>query len=443
LSPTLLRLTDLPGGEGVAGIFWNGVGIMRLLALVLSLLLQTEAAQPKPLAIRGAKLYPGTGVPVEGAVVLIEKGRIVAAGKDVAIPPAAEIVDASGKVLIPGLIDAASRLFLPASGERSAGGAEQRALDALDLFQPDAPEAVRQGVTTVYVSPVSLGAINGTGVILHLDASPTVLRSEAALKVTLGASNGDSSSALERYQSYVQLKQALDAAKQYVEDGEKYRRDLAVYEQAQREKKTTDAKAPTKPKTDPKQEALARCLDPKTPLPIRIEAHTADAIRLALRLVEDFKLQAVLEYVTEGGEVTAAIAKAKVPAVVGPVFRTGPSSVEYLRHSPNTASALSRAGVPVAIGSFADERAGASGPGAVRFLAESAAYASRGRTKEQTLAMITLEAARILGIEKTHGSIEKDKVADLVLLSGEPFEPETRVERIWVAGVAVGSRGDR
>jgi len=178
LSPTLLRLTDLPGGEGVAGIFWNGVGIMRLLALVLSLLFQTaEASPPKPLAIRGAKLYPGTGVPVEGAVVLIEKGRIVAAGKDVAIPPAAEIVDASGKVLIPGLIDAASRLFLPASGERSAGGAEQRALDALDLFQPDAPEAVRQGVTAVYVSPVSLGAINGTGVILHLDANPTVLRS--------------------------------------------------------------------------------------------------------------------------------------------------------------------------------------------------------------------------------------------------------------------------
>jgi imidazolonepropionase-like amidohydrolase len=416
---------------------------MRLLALVLSLLLQTpEASPPKTLVIRGAKLYPGTGAPVEGAVVVIEKGHIVAAGKDVAIPPTAEVIDASGKVLIPGLIDAASRLFLP-SGERSAGGAEQRALDALDLFQPDALEAVQQGVTTVYVSPVSLGAINGTGVILHLDASPKVLRNEAALKLTLGASGGDSSSTLERYQSYVQLKQALDAAKQYLEDGEKYRRDLAATEQAQKEKKTTDAKAPTKPKTDSKQEALARCLDPKTPLPVRIEAHTADAIRLALRLVEDYKLQATLEYVTEGGEAAAAIAKAKIPAVVGPVFRTGPSSVEYLRHSPHTASVLSRAGVPVAIGSFADERSGASGPGAVRFLAESAAYASQGLTKEQALAMITLEAARILGIDKTHGSVEKDKVADLVLLSGEPFEPATHVERTWVSGVAVSARGPR
>jgi len=417
---------------------------MRLLALVLSLLLQTPEATPsKMLAIRGAKLYPGTGAPVDGAVVLIEKGRIVAAGKDVAIPPAAEIVEGSGKVLIPGLIDAASRLYLPQSGERSAGAAEQRALDALDLFQPDALEAVRQGVTTVYVSPVSLGAINGTGVILHLDARPTILRSEAALKLTLGASGGDSSSALERYQSYVQLKQALDAAKQYLEEGEKYRRDVAAAEQAQKEKQTTDAKAPTKPKTDSKQEALARCLDPKTPLPVRIEAHTADAIRLALRLCEEYKLQATLEYVTEGGEVAAAIAKAKIPVVVGPVFRTGPSSVEYLRHSPSTASVLSRAGAAVAIGSFADERAGASGPGAVRFLAESAAYASHGLTKEQALTMITHQAARVLGIDKTHGSVERDKVADLVLLSGEPFEPETRVERIWVAGVAVPSRGDR
>lgn len=417
---------------------------MRLLALVLLLSPQTsEPPASKPLAIRGAKLYSGTGAPIEDSVVVIDKGRILAAGKDVAVPAGAEVVDAWGKVLIPGLIDAASRLFLPPSGERSAGGAEQRALDALDLFQPDALEAVRQGVTTVYVGPVSLGTINGTGVILHLDASPTILRNDAALKVTLGASGGDSSSALERYQSYVQLKQALEAAKQYLEDGEKYRRDLAAYEQAQKEKKTTDSKAPAKPKSDPKQEALARCLDPKSPLPVRIEAHTADAIRLALRLVEEFKLQSALEYVTEGGEVAEAIAGARVPAVVGPVFRTGPSSVEYLHHSPHTASALWRAGVRVAIGSFADERAGASGPGAVRFLEESAAYASRGLTKEQTLGTITLEAARILGIEKTHGSIEKDKVADLVLLSGEPFEPTTRVERTWIAGVAVSGRADR
>ncbi len=417
---------------------------MQLLAVLLSLLLQAEeTSQPKITVIRGARIYTGSGPSLDSGVIVIEKGRITAVGKDVPIPPAADIIDATGKVVIPGLIDAASRLFIPATGERSPGSAEQRALDGLDFFQRDALEAVQQGVTTVSVSPVSVGTVNGLGVIVHLDAAHSVLQKEAALKLTLGASGGDSSSALERYQSYPQLKQTFEAAKQYLEDGEKYRRDLAAYEQAQKEKKTTDVKNPTKPKTDLKQEIVARCFDAKKPLTVRIEVHTADAITLALRLVEEYKLKAVLEYVTEGGDVAAAIAKSKVPAVVGPVFRLGNSSVDYLRHSPGTASVLSKEGVSVAIGSFADERAGALGPGAARFLAESAAYASKGQTREQALAMITIEPAKILGIDPTHGSIEKDKVADLVLLSGEPFDPTTRVDRTWIDGVSVYARGNR
>jgi len=89
----------------------------------------------------------------------------------------------------------------------------------------------------------------------------------------------------------------------------------------------------------------------------------------------------------------------------------------------------------VAIGAFGDERAGQWGPGATRFLAESAAFAaSRGLTREQALAAITLDAARILGIDKTHGSLEKGKAADLVVLSGEPFDPATRVEQTVIDG---------
>lgn len=417
---------------------------MQLLGLVLSLLLQAEELAPaKVVALRGARIYTGAGPVLDGGVILLEKGRIAAVGKDVPIPSTAEILDLSGKVVIPGLIDAASRLFLPSSGERSAGSAEQRALDALDFFQPEAAEAVQQGVTTIYAGPVSQGTVNGLGVIVHLDPSHTVLLQDAALKVTLGASGGESSSALERVQAYTQLKQTFEAARQYLEEGEKYRRDQAAYEQAQKDKKTTDQKPPAKPKTDPKLELVSRCLRPKEPLTLRIEVHTADAILSALRLVEEFKLKAVLEYVTEGREAVAAIAKANIPSVVGPVFRLGNSSVDYLHHSPVTASVLSQAGVPVAVASFGDERAGAQGPGSTRFLLEAAAFSSRGLSREQALDLVTLGAARILGIDRTLGSIEKGKIADLVLLSGEPFEPGTRVERTWIDGVAVFVRGAR
>jgi imidazolonepropionase-like amidohydrolase len=408
---------------------------MRVLALLLAFSVQaSDKPAPKVTALRGAKIYTVSGAPLENATLVIENGRIAAVGKDVAVPADATVVDVAGKVIIPGLIDAASRLFLP-PGERSAGSAEHNVLDAVDFYQRDYREAVEQGVTTVYVGPPSLGTVNGLGAVIHLDAAHTVLVKQAALKLTLGASGGDASTALERYQSYPQLKQAFEGARQYAESREKYRKDLADYEQKKAKKE--EAKEPTKPKTDLRNEVLARALPGKTPLTVRIEVHTADAIALALRLADEFKLKVVLEQVTEGGAAAAAVAKSGVPAVVGPVFRTGPYPVDYLNHSVSTAADLAAAGVPVAIGSFGDV-------GASRFLAEAAAYAaSRGLTREQALAAVTLGAAKILGIDGTHGSVDKGKVADLAVLSGEPFESGTVVERTWIGGDAVYPRRAR
>jgi imidazolonepropionase-like amidohydrolase len=405
---------------------------MRVLAFLLVLSFVQEKPQPKVLAYRSAKVYTGAGAPIEGATIIVANGKIADIGKDVAVPPDAKVVDVAGKVVIPGLIDAASRLFLP-PGERSAGSAEHHVLDAIDLYQNDYREAVEQGVTTVYVGPPSQGTINGLGAVLHLDGSRTVLLKDAALKLTLGASGGDTSTVLERYQSYPALKQAFDGARQYAESWEKYRKDFAEFEQKKAKKE--EAKEPAKPKVDPRNEVLARALDPKQTLKVRIEVHTADAILLAIRLAEEFKLRAVLEHATEGAAVASEIAKSKAPVVAGPVFRTGGYSVDYLNHSVATPAALVKAGVSVAIGAFGDERAGQWGPGATRFLAESAAFAaSRGLTREQALAAITLDAARILGIDKTHGSLEKGKAADLVVLSGEPFDPATRVEQTVIDG---------
>ncbi len=443
MSSGVLESIHRAGGEGAVGVFWNGVGIMQLLGLLLAVFLQAQDKAPAPVALKGAKVYPGSGAALENAIIVVENGKISAVGKDVPIPPTARIVDVAGKVVIPGLIDAASRLFLRVEGERSPGSAEQRVLDGFDFYTEEIAEAKAQGVTTAYVGPVSGGSINGLGAILHLDSSFEILQKDAALKLTLGASGGDTSSAFERYQSYPPLKQLFENAKRYREAFDKYRRDLAEYEQAKKDKKP-DLKEPTKPKVDVRNEIVARCLDPKQPLIVRIEAHTADALKLALRLIEEFKLNAVLEYATEGGAVAAAIAKAKVPVVSGPVYRLSPYSADYLNHTSGTTALLVKAGVLTAVGSFGDERAGQRGPGGSRFLLESAATAaSCGMTREQALDAVTINAARILGIDKTSGSIEKGKVADLVVLSGEPFEAATRVERTIIGGLTVSRRGKR
>lgn len=414
---------------------------MRLLVL---LALVVPAASPagrqekqdkppsKVTAIRGAKVYTGSGAPLEQATILIEGNKIAAVGRDLQIPQDAAVIDAAGKVVVPGLVDAASRLFLE-PGDRGPGSAEQTVLDALDRYEDLYKEALEHGVTTVYVGPASTGPVNGLGAVLHLDRPRTVILKEAALKLSLGLAPGEMSTVAQRYEGYLQLRQAFEAARQYSEAMAKYRKDLAEWEQ---KKPPEPDKKPAKPRTDPRNEVLLRALDPKQPLLVRIEAHTADAIGFALRIVEEHKLRAVLEGATEAFFAPDAVKKAGVPVVVGPVIRTGPPSVDFLNHSTGNAAALARAGVPVAIASFGEEPGGAT-----RFLAESAALAaSRGLTREQALAALTSGAARILGIDKSHGSIEKGKAADLVILTGEPFDAGTGVERTILDGETVFQR---
>ena len=379
------------------------------------------------------KVYTGAGAPIENAVVLIENGRISAVGKDVAVPADARVIDATGKTVIPGLIDAASRLFLP-PGEKSVGSAEQNVLDALDVYQPDYREAVEQGVTTAYVGPASLGSVNGLapscGSTRH-----TVLVKDAALKLTLGASGG----VLDRPRALPGLSPAQAGVRGRAPihgEREKYKKDLAEYgpRRRRRRKKRRSGEA----EVDRDREVMAARWTPKAPDrphrgPPPMRSRCAPARR---------RIQAAGRPGARHGGRTRGRGHRQGEGA-GRRRRSSDTAalVDYLNHSVGTAAALVKAGVPVAIGSFGDDRAGQWGPGASRFLADSAALAaSRGLTREQALAAITIEAAKILGIDKTHGSIEKGKAADLVLLSGEPFESGTVVEQTFLDGVAVYAR---
>jgi imidazolonepropionase-like amidohydrolase len=320
---------------------------MRFLALALLFASSQDPAPPRLTAWKGARLYTAAGPALDQATILVEGGRIVDVGKDLPVPADAAIVDLAGRVVIPGLIDAASPLLVPPA-ERAGGSPEYDILDALDRYQTDPQEAVEQGVTTVYVGPTSGGGVGGLGSVVRLDAVRGVVAARGALKVTIPESSGDVSTAAQRYEGYQQLRQVFEGARQYVEANEKYKKDAAEHEakkkQAEAEKKPAPP-APTKPKPDPRNEILARTLDPKQPLPVRIEAHSADAIGYALKLIDEFKLRAVLEQATEGAVVADAISKAKVP-VVTPRGRPRRSSAPGCR----SRSAPSRTSGPVTRG---------------------------------------------------------------------------------------------
>ncbi len=179
-------------------------------------------------------------------------------------------------------------------------------------------------------------------------------------------------------------------------------------------------------KLDPGVEVLSRALGRK--LPIRIAATRSFDIESALRLADEFNLQIVFEEAEEAYRYTDILAKRKVPVALRPTFQPGrvwASDGSELRYG--TFAALASAGVPTALltgGSGEDESLLAMAAFAVRY----------GATREQALRAVTLTPAELLGVADRVGSIEKGKDADFTVLTGDPLDVTSRVERVVVNG---------
>ncbi len=433
---------------------------LSALLLVLTLFIGSVAhAQQSPLALTGAKVYPVSGPPLEHATVLIVDGRIKAVGANVTIPADARRVDLRGAVLIPGLVEARSALFLTDTNLAGAGAPDQDVLDAADLFDKEAGKILAQGVTTLYFSPGNRGSVGGVGAVVKLH-SPTAgsgemwaepLKTRAALNLTLGLSANGRSTSLERLNSYEALRGLFRGAEQYQKAFTRYEADLQAYEKQQKQtppKATTGAppvgtappaggppaaavpQKPVKPRSVPAQEVLVTAL--RREIPVRIEAHRPDDILNALRLADEFKLRLILESATESAGLAGEIARHHAAVVWGPMLPDGAPRLETIHATPETVALLARAGVPLALST--NSRSGL----ASRFLRENAALAiGYGLTPAQALKAITLGAAETLGVADRVGSIQAGKDADIVVLSGEPFSPAAQVRRVFVNGSEV------
>jgi len=194
-------------------------------------------------------------------------------------------------------------------------------------------------------------------------------------------------------------------------------------------KKATDKEA-KKPKLDLKLEPLARLLEGK--LTAFIECYRTDDIMTALRIIDEFKLKAVLVGCSDGHKIAEEIARRGVPVITSPMG-VGPRRIETKDITIRNAGLLSQAGVKVVIHSDAS-----LGVGAIRELPLAAAFAVKGgMDREEALKAITISAAEVIGVAHRIGSIEKGKDADLVIMSGDPFHYLTRVEKVIINGEIV------
>jgi imidazolonepropionase-like amidohydrolase len=385
------------------------------------------------IAIKGGKIYTITKGVIDEGTILIDNGKIQKVGKVVKVPDGAEVIDASGKVVMPGLVEAHCHIGIWEERIGWAGSDGNEATDpatpqvrALDGIKANADEggleaALKTGVTTAQILPGSANVIGGWGVVIKtapkVVVDEMVVRSPSGMKIAFGENPrrvyGVEQKKMPSTRMGVAgvLREWLQKAKSYMEKKEKFKDD------------------PEKmPEVDLKLEALIPVL--KGEIPLRAHAHRADDVATAVRVAEEFGLKMSWEHATEGHRIAEWIAKKGVPAVWGPSLTSRPKW-EMRELSFETPKALYDAGVKFAIQTDA---VGSN----IAFLPLCAGMAVKhGLPYEEALKAITLTPAEILGVADRVGSIEEGKDADLRILDGDPLELRTKVEMVIIDGEVV------
>lgn len=369
------------------------------------------------LAITGATVHTVSRGTIKGAVILLDGGKITAVGPRLPIPADAQVLDAVGKIITPGLIDCHTHLGLAEEGVGDAHLDKNevadpvcphlRALDAINPEDEGLEDAVGGGVTTIIATPGSENVIGGQSVALKTHgriADDMVLRQPAGVKFAFGENPIKMHGAKDRPPSTRMtvagiIRENLVAARDY-------------------------AKKPPA-KRDLRLEALEKVL--KGEIPMRAHAHAADDIITAIRLADEFGLTLTLEHATAGHKVADVIAARGIPAAVGPSL-TARVKVELRDRTYRTPAILHAAGVKVAL--ITDH------PflpiGGLRL--EAALAIREGLPAAAALRAITLNAAEIIGVSDRVGSIEAGKDADLVIFDGDPFAISTKIEQVFING---------
>lgn len=363
---------------------------------------------------------------IEDATIVIKDGRIAAIGKGLAAPAGAEVIDAKGRAVTPGLFDALGSIGIveveleDSTVDQENGDHRYSAAYAVaDAINPRTPKVAImriEGVTRALVAPSAGGGdgpvpvIAGQAASIVLgDGDDIVLDPSAALLVHLGES-GKSLAGGSRSAALLQLRETL-------EDARDYAANKGAYNEGRR-REYARGRADL--------EALQPVL--RGELPVVVRVHRASDIRAALKLGKEFGLKLVVAGGAEAWMVADDLKKAGVPVIVD-VIQNLPGAFESLGSTLANAARLQQAGVAV---TFATEDAG--NPRNIKQLAGNAV--ANGMSYEAALAGLTAVPARIYGM-KGYGTLEVGMDADVVVWSGDPLEVTSFADVVFIRGAKV------
>lgn len=393
------------------------------LALPLMIALAAQSAA-QTVALRGKTVYTmGAAGKIDDGVVLIRDGRIVAVGPAAGVTIPAGVKTLAANVVTPGLIDAHSTVGLTGylnyghdQDQLEHSAPMQPELRVIDAYNPQERliEWIRGfGVTTIHTGHAPGELISGQTAIVKTignTISEAVVVETAALAATLSplAFKDGKQAPGTRGKMMALLRAELLRAQDYL-------------------KKREGTDEEKRPARDLRLETLGRALAGE--LPLMITAHRAQDIDSVLRLAAEFKLRVWLDGAAESYLRIEQIKSAGVPVIVHPTMTRAFGETANL--SMETASKLHQAGIPVALQSGYESYV----PKTRVVLFEAGIAAAYGLGFDAALASITIDAAKLLGIDKRVGSLEVGKDGDAALYDGDPFEYTSHCVATVIGGV--------
>ncbi len=385
-------------------------------------------AHAQTIAITGATVYPVSGAPIQNGTVVVRDGKIVAVGANVAVPADAQRIDAAGKVVTPGFIDASTQLgLIEVGGERSTRdvsargnndvAASFRAWDGLNSESVFWAPARNEGITSVVVAPEG-GLVAGQAAVVDVvagHAAQMLRRAPVAMVAQIeDPAQGGTSARGE----------LVGKLRTLLEDVKFYERHRADYDRAVSRQLSVSR---------PDLEAMIPVVEGK--LPLAIVADRVDDIEGALRLAKEFNLKIMIVGGAEAWLAAGDLAAARVPVIAG-AMNNIPSSYQTLNQRQENVGILAKAGVPVAIiGNNGDGDEELFNVRNVKYEAGNAV--SYGMDHDAALRAVTLTPAELFGVADRIGSLQPGRDANLVVWSGDPFEFSTRVEHVLIHGQEV------
>lgn len=377
------------------------------------------------IAIKAETIHTVSGKPIKNGVVLVKNGKIENVGTGLSIPSGYKIYET--KVVTPGLIDSRSlvgisgALNIPTDQDQlDKTSPIQPELRAIDAYNPDESlvEVLRDhGITTIHTGHGVGALVSGQTMIAKTKAGTAesvTIQPMTMLAMTLEPSVGRNfSSPGTSAKQMAMIRAELIKAQAY-------------------QKKQEDKDESKRPAKDLKLEALSKML--KGDVKALITVNASKDIMTAIRLAKEFNLKLVLNGAAEAYRLIPQIKDAKAEVILhATMARNGGDMVNMTRES---AALLTAAGIPVSIEGGYESYV----PKTRIVLFEAGQAMVHGLSFDEALKTITLNPAKLLGIDQRVGSIEKGKDADLVLFDGDPFEYLTTINTVFIDGEVVSGR---